>query len=156
MARLTITVHAANAQAAMRRILVRMADASPLMDQIGLAMTASTLLRFKGGVGPDGSPWAPLSPVTILRRRKRSSKPLLDTGRLRNSITHKANRRSVVIGTGVIYGRTHQFGARKGAFGATRRGSPIPWGDIPSRPFLGISDRDEKTIVRLVGRYLTS
>lgn len=35
--------------------------------------------------------------------------------------------------------------AERGAFGSTSRAAPIPWGDIPARPFLGLSgsDRDE-------------
>ncbi|MGB0955835.1 MAG: phage virion morphogenesis protein [Panacagrimonas sp.] len=47
-----------------------------------------------------------------------------------------------------------QFGARKGAFGTTRRGAPIPWGDIPARPFLGISDEDRTEIELLLFEFL--
>jgi phage gpG-like protein len=35
------------------------------------------------------------------------------------------------------------FGARQGAFGRTRRNGPIPWGNIPARPFLPISENGE-------------
>ena len=40
----------------------------------------------------------------------------------------------------------HQFGAKHRAYGKTKRGAPISWGDIPTRPFLGVSDADKKTI----------
>ena len=48
------------------------------------------------------------------------------------------------MGEFLVRNSKHQFGAEKGAFGATSRGTPIPWGDIPARPFLGLSadDRD--------------
>ncbi|WP_370584767.1 hypothetical protein [Paracoccus sp. IB05] len=31
----------------------------------------------------------------------------------------------------------------------------MPWGDIPARPFLGISAEDETNLVELVEEYLT-
>ncbi len=34
-----------------------------------------------------------------------------------------------------------------------KRGAPIPWGDIPARPFLGLSD-DEADVRDIVARYL--
>jgi phage gpG-like protein len=60
----------------------------------------------------------------------------------------------VSIGTNVIYAPTHQFGARQGQYGryATRRRTsiPIPWGDVPARPFLGVSAEDERVILNLI------
>ena len=52
------------------------------------------------------------------------------------------------------YAGTHQFGAKKGQYGSTSRGQPIPWGDIPAREFLGLSDDDESEIVDIVSGYL--
>lgn len=65
---------------------------------------------FDAAKAPDGSTWAPLSPRTIARRRKKSSRPLLDTGRLRASlaVTHDAN--GVYVSTPVVYAGTHNFG----------------------------------------------
>lgn len=125
-------------------------DMTPAMRAIGHFLAESARLRFRDSTAPDGRRWAPLSPVTIARRRKGSSTPLLDTGRLRNSITFRADRRSADIGTNVIYAAVQQLGARKGAFGRTRRGSPIPWGNIPARPYLGVSADDRRDIVGLL------
>ena len=50
------------------------------------------------------------------------------------------------VGSTRIYAGAHQFGARRGACGTNKKGAPIPWGDIPARPFLGVSDADKKTI----------
>jgi len=41
---------------------------------------------------------------------RRGGSPLIDTGRLRNSISYVASERDVKIGTCLIYGRTHQEG----------------------------------------------
>lgn len=115
----------------------RLDDSARVMDNIGSTLVDLIHLTFRDSVDPYGQPWTPLSPVTIARRRKQSSKPLLDTGRLRNSISYAATRDEVRVftGTEVIYAATQQFGARKGQYGRTKRGGPIPWGDIPARKF---------------------
>src|SRR5574341_1107956 len=65
---------------------------------------------FDQSRAPDGNAWAPLAPSTIARRRRGSSKPLVDTGRLRNSITAVALNDTLRVGTNVIYAGIQQFG----------------------------------------------
>jgi len=122
----------------------------PMLTDIGEALVESTKLRFRDSKAPDGSTWRPLSPVTIALRRKGSSRPLLDTGRLRNSITRSVTANSVVVGTNVIYAATQHFGASKGQFGKTRRDAPIPWGAIPGRPFFGMSTEDRYAVLSIL------
>lgn len=135
----------------------------PMLTEIGETVITQTQLRFVDGESPDGSKWAPLSAVTLARRRKGkgagSAQPLMDTGRLRNSIAKRVDDKSVFIGTNVIYARTHQFGAAKGSFGVgkyrTRKGSfPIPWGNIPARPFFGFSQDDQTEIIGIIQRRI--
>src|SRR5689334_7371057 len=99
----------------------------PYLTAIGAALVASTQLRFRDSRAPDGSTWKPLSAVTIALRRNRSSKPLLDTGRLAASQTYAVGDSDVMVGTNAIQARVLQQGARKGEFGKTKRGAPIPW-----------------------------
>ena len=148
-------------QARLRAAAAATQNLEPMLSEMGEAVVESTRLRFTDGKGPDGNKWAPLSAATLLRRRKKGkgAQPLLDTGRLRNSITKRVEPRSVWIGTNVVYARTHQFGAAKGAFGTgkykTRKGSfPIPWGNIPARPFLGFSRDDQAEIVAIIQRRI--
>lgn len=54
----------------------------------------------------------------------------------------------------MIYAGTHQFGAAKGSFGTTESGRPIPWGDIPERPFLGLLIDDAAEVELLVRDWL--
>lgn len=82
---------------------------------------------FDQSRAPDGSAWAPLAPATIARRRRGSSKPLVDTGRLRNSISAVALNDALRVGTNVIYAGIQQFGGR----------------GIPGRPFLPITSGGE-------------
>lgn len=148
-------------QARLRAAAAATQNLEPMLSEMGEAVVESTRLRFTDGKGPDGNKWAPLSAATLLRRRKKGkgAQPLLDTGRLRNSITKRVEPRSVWIGTNVVYARPHQFGAAKGAFGTgkykTRKGSfPIPWGNIPARPFLGFSRDDQAEIVAIIQRRI--
>ena len=89
-----------------------------------------------------GKAWAPLSPTTVARRG--SATPILQVhGALAASIHSEYGPDFAQAGTATVYAPTHQFGAAKGAFGSNRRGRPIPWGDIPARPFFGIGPEDE-------------
>lgn len=170
----TIEVNDAEVRAAFNRLLAAGEKPRPYLDAIGNALANSARLRFAAGVEPSGKPWEPLSPVTIALRRKGkgagSAKPLLDTGRLRNSITYRVGANQVIVGTNVIYARMQHFGARMGAFGrysqigrvrkyglgtfkgsaGTKKGFPIPWGNVPARPFLGVSAEDKTEILDIL------
>lgn len=101
----------------------RLSDLSPALRPA--AEDLKTLIddSFRESRSPDGTPWAPLKPATIKRRRQGSSKPLVDTGTLRNSISVRAGKKTLRVGTNVPYAGTHQFGGEH----------------IPARPFLPIS-----------------
>lgn len=149
----TIEVNDAEVKQAFGKVLDAGLDPRPYLDAIGVALKESARLRFIDGRGPDGNPWAPLSPVTIAKRRKegRGAKPLRDTGLLMNSIAHRVDGNSVIVGPREKYGAFQQFGARRGQFGSgqykTLRGSfPIPWGNVPGRPYIGLS-RDDRNVV---------
>ena len=63
------------------------------------------------------------------------------------AINHKAGRDFVEIGSPKEYAAMQQFGGQKSKF-------PHLWGDIPARPFLGISDRDQKSVLDIISGYL--
>ena len=50
----------------------------------------------------------------------------------------------------MAYAAVHQYGAAKHSF----TGGKTPWGDIPARPFLGLSTDDQGFIVLAAQRYL--
>lgn len=104
---------------------------------IGEVLRKSTKARFSKQQAPDGSPWQPLSPQYAAYKRKRGygKKILKMRGHLRRIPTVQATDASVSIGSNRIYAAMHQYGGR------TR------FGQIPARPYLGISDEDEKAIM---------
>lgn len=150
----------------------------PVLAEIGEDMAESTKQRFSTTTAPDGSAWAPNSALTMARysanfARKKDGdftkasaariagkKPLTgETKALGSTINYQVGDGSVSIGSPMVYAGTQQFGAKSGEYGfgiyASRNGSfPIPWGDIPARPFLGASESDKTHIVDLVRSYL--
>lgn len=56
---------------------------------------------------------------------------------------------TLLIGSTVPYAATQQFGAKRLQFK-----NKAPWGDIPARPFLGLSDSDRRTILDIIGDFL--
>lgn len=140
--------------AALGRLAQGAANPRPAFLAIGEDLVESTKRRFDTGTAPDGVKWAPNKPSTLAR--KKGNNPLVDGGTLRDQIGYEANAEGVTLFSTMIYSATQQLGAEKGAFGRNARKSPIPWGDIPARPYMGISADDEMIIERNVSDYLNS
>jgi phage gpG-like protein len=158
---ISVEVNDRGVNAMLWRLQRSVSNMQPAMAEIGAALVSRIGTGFKGAKSPWGDKWKSLSQAAIMgrlshrkdafgKRGKITKKgqgyltggvqPLSDTGRLRSSITYRATDKSVEVGTNVPYARTHQFGARQGAFGRTRRNGPIPWGNIPARPFMPIKN----------------
>lgn len=171
---ITISIDQAAVTEALQRIVRRTQNIRPALSEIGATIVNNSKLRFRSATGPDGQPWPELSETTLIQRAKRrtrgsirtkkgntkvgairimlSAKPLLDTGVLRNSIHAKVENDRVLIGSGEIYAATMQFGATKGQFKAS---PPIPWGTVPPRPYLGVSDSDGAEILSILADHLS-
>lgn len=141
-----------------RRVLAELQDRignidAVLMD-IGEALTESSKRRFGSLTGPDGTFWTPNSDIT--RERKGLSKPpLTDGGFLGQQIEPQSLGAYIMaVVANMEYAATQQFGAAQGEFGRDRRNHPIPWGDIPPRPFLGMSADDKEEILDIVSEAL--
>jgi len=156
----------------------------PAMEEIGVDLMASTKARFSSTISPDGIKWAANSQVTIdrfmglhkknfrtdgslvpnknfkkdgsLTKRGESrvaegaaKKPLTgETEKLGHTINYQLDGNSSVrIGSPMVYAAMQQFGGTKAQW-------PHLWGDIPARPFLGVSDADKTNILDIIGSYL--
>ncbi|SFJ29356.1 phage virion morphogenesis protein [Albimonas pacifica] len=158
---LRVELKSDEAFAALDRLAGALDDMSPVMADVGEFLLESTEERFDRGVDPEGAAWAPKSQTTIdayVRRGKAvDRRPLWGPGegvRLAKSFSYASGPSFVELGTNAIQSAVMHFGAKKGAFGKTKRGSSIPWGDIPARPFLGLSESDQANIVELVEEWL--
>lgn len=110
----------------------------PLMREIAATLHALTDENFD--TEGDGT-WPAL--------KHREGKPLQDTRRLYNSITESSTDNSATLGTNVIYAALQQFGAKQGQFGRNRKNTPIPWGDVPARPYFPIDENGNITTTAL-------
>ncbi len=166
----TLTIDDREITDALASLSAKAADLSAPLTEIGELMVLSTKSRFARGSGPEGDAWAPNKPSTLDRwleekggawkksgaRSKRgeklaaAKKPLVGlTKELGGGIHYQVNGHSLEWGTSEIQGNVMQFGAAKGAFGPR-----TPWGDIPARPFLGLSAADRSIILEIIGRHL--
>ena len=155
--------------AQLTRAYAGLEDTSDLMRDIGEILVDSTKARFAKGAAPDGTKWAPKSQTTLNRYGARKSnrvdiRPLFGpTGLLSSQIFSDPSKDQVEIGSNRIYAAPMQFGAAKGSFGAysgtDKNGRAFsgssPWGNIPARPFLGISPEDSVNIVDQIAEYLS-
>lgn len=129
----------ARAGASLQRLArLRLTD---LHDAVGEHLVSATRRRFKEGRDPEGRAWPKL------KKRKgkkgKAAKPLLLSGRLRSSITAKADQSGVAVGTNVVYAARHNFGFEQNG---------VVW--TPKRQFLGISPDDESAIVEIVEDFV--
>ena len=144
--------------AEIRRALQRLIDAGinprPALLEIGDDLIVSTKKRFESESGPDGMPWARNSELTKSRKGGRDQ-PLIGGGKLMDQINKQlSGNDTLYVGSDRDYAGTQQFGAKQGQFGRSDRNTPLPWGDIPARPFIGISDADEDKIIDIFNQYL--
>ena len=171
-----IAVNDAELKAALQQLAAKLNDLTPFFKDVGETLLNSTRERFRSQRAPDGTPWAPLSPAYAARKKRHKDKPLTLSGALRGTLVKQTDQDSLRIGTPLIYGATHQFGAAKGSFGTvtarvneyTRRSRSgatftvrahtrqmtVPWGDIPARPFLGLSADDRSDLLDALQAYL--
>ncbi|WP_298079769.1 phage virion morphogenesis protein [uncultured Cardiobacterium sp.] len=100
----------------LKQLAERGEDITPVLDELGEDEVTRVMLRFENSEAPDGSIWEDL--------KVRAGKPLMDTGRLYQSVVAHVANDSLQVGTNVSYAPYHQFGTER----------------IPARPFLGVSD----------------
>ncbi|MCP4112825.1 MAG: hypothetical protein GY749_46085 [Desulfobacteraceae bacterium] len=158
----------------------RMEDMSPVMADVSDIVYHSTTDNFLAGGRPR---WDRLRPGTIQSREKDGYWPgsiLARTGDLKNSVLPFFGKDYAGAGTTKKSAKTHQFGAKKGAYGRfsvsqqvrehirhSRSGKEsrvrqhqrtreisVPWGDVPARPFFSFSDNDMERVEDVIKEWM--
>lgn len=161
MTEITVKIENEEVLLAYSQLLQRAEDLTEPNAAIAKVMADATERAFRDQKDPsDGTPWAALSDTTassIVNGRLRGTVPILTvTGLLGNSFRPTWGPDFAMVSTGDIRAGTHHFGAQKGEFGSGRRGRPIPWGDIPPRPLVGLGSDDNEEIIDIISTHLTS
>ena len=169
-----------------REMLSRLAEPglSDLMPRLGEFLHGTTVDRFKAGNqrAPDGTPWKALSPGYAKRKKANKDRVLTLNGYLSGGIRYQpVGDNAVSVGTNSKHAAIHQFGgtiempareatvryqtmagrvlfAKKGAEAATSKRVNIAAHQvsIDARPFLGISDEDQKGIEERISDWIAS
>jgi phage virion morphogenesis (putative tail completion) protein len=122
-------------------------DLRPVFKDIGEELVKSTHRRFEDGIGPDGKKWA-LNSVLSTLEYKEGDRPLIgETSRLATEIFYTADDHHLVVGSEAEYAAMQQFGGKKDDY-------PHLWGDIPARPFVGLSAADEQEALAIILEHL--
>jgi len=171
-----ITIRDEQVQATLGGMAARAGDLSRGMKLIAALVLASVQRNFEVGGRP--SKWAALKPST-LKKRKSGGGPLVVNGfagGLLGSIHSETTATTATVGTDKVYAAVHQFGAKKGSFGMGLAGSasrtgvmgslergggwnlssqrPLPWGDIPARPFIVLQEADRGGILDVLAQHV--
>lgn len=134
--------------AALARVQQRIGNMRPLLKEIGEDMAASTKKRFDTTTAPDGNPWLRNSVLSTLLYKEGDTPLTGETGLLHSTINSDViSATAVEIGSPMQYSAMQQFGGTKAEF-------PHLWGDVPARPFLGLSEADKANILDLTVDYL--
>ncbi|WP_216891603.1 phage virion morphogenesis protein [Pseudomonas putida] len=177
-AMLDVTLEASVAGGGLEALIERLGSLRTPLNDIAEYLHQSVDGRVRSQVAPDGSPWAPLSPRTLAR--KKGNKILRESGALLDTLRHQVSNDELVFGTDRPYGAIHQFGGKieqaarsqkvyfkeKGGvvgnrFVKKRQSNFAQWVthgaralEMPARPYLGLSSEDENEVVEIVAAYL--
>jgi phage gpG-like protein len=153
----TITITDASAIDAFNRLIAFGESPQPALKSIGEKMLEFTKARFESSTDPYGNPWAPNADTTLRKALHGRSKSFTKKGKLsKRGLDYLAGKKPLIgeskslstqfnptvigdnlvtVSSPMVYAATQQFGAKQGQFGRGKRNHPIPWGDIPARPF---------------------
>lgn len=167
----------------LQRLQAALGDLRPALLEIGEDLQHAAMRRFETSTGPDGQRWPSNTQATMeayLRRisgeydaktGKRTGdkkgyflkdgragskaanvlagkKPLIGESRaLSTTIRYQVGGNTLLVGSNQPYAAMQQFGGTKAEF-------PRLWGDIPARPFLGVSPADRAAMMATLKDYL--
>ncbi|MCY1431019.1 phage virion morphogenesis protein [compost metagenome] len=180
MAGITLAFDGRLALQAIRAGVEALGDPAPLLQDIGELLLIIHRRRFREQIRPDGTPWKALSPGYLKRKSKNRDKILTLDGHLRNLLRYQLEGGDLLFGSDRPYAAIHHLGgkierqARNGAvyFRQNARTGEVgrhfvnkdksnqdvkigPYViEIPARPWLGISDQDDESILNRVERFV--
>lgn len=121
-------------------LISKMDRSLSLTETVGECLVSSTKERFGKETGPDGVKWKDSD-----RAEAEGGKTLTDNAILKNSIGYEATRKTVAVGTNLVYGAIHQLGGMAG------RGKKL---ELPARPYLGLDDADREEVQGIIEDFM--
>lgn len=167
--RLDVEIEDARVRTMLDGVADRLGSMRPGLAAMGEVVRTSIERNFRAGGRP-----------TAWKKSKRAldegGATLVDSARLKNSLTVRASDTEVAVGTSVIYAGVMHFGAERGEFGTVQaqirehtrvlatgktvqvrahtRPLTLPWGNIPARPFMLVQEEDWPVMVAQLADFL--
>ena len=132
---------------ALNRLVQQGDDLTAPLQEVGEYLVESTKKRFATKTAPDGTAWKANSPVTVARKG-RDDALIGETTQLADAIFSNVSGNALEIGSTRQYAAMQQFGGSRSEFAHL-------WGDIPARPFLGVSDDDKDEVLGILADHLS-
>lgn len=143
----TINVNSGEVERAIQDLINKGNDLTAPMKSIGEEMVNRTQQRFRDKEAPDGSAWAPNSPVT--KKRKGHGRVLEgESKELAKQFSYNPSIDSVEWGSLMVYAAMQNYGGTKADF-------PHLWGDIPGREYIGLNDDDGDEVLGILADHLS-
>ena len=158
------------AKTAIKGLGQRLTKPQQALKECGLVLLRSIARNFKAGGRP--AKWERSGRV-----KREGGQTLVETARLKKSITMDVTGNTLTVGTNVKYARIHQLGGRIKKSATIREhwrimtkafGKSIPGRNVlvrshqrqmninmPARPFLVVQDSDLRVMKRIVADYVT-
>jgi phage virion morphogenesis protein len=110
-----------------------------LLKKVGQKAAEQTRDRIRDQKkSPEGERWSPWSP-RYAKTRKAGQALLFSSGRLLKSIDSEVVAEGAEVGSDLVYATAQQLGREDR--------------HLPARPFLGVSDRNETALSRIVEKF---
>ncbi|MEI4930724.1 phage virion morphogenesis protein [Aeromonas caviae] len=132
----------ADAHELLARLYQRTGNLSEPLADIGEGLALSHRDRWDVQETPEGEPWAPLSDKYRARKPRHADEVLRLNDDLRDTLNYQADPQALYFGTPLEYGAAHQFGR--------------PEINLPERPYLGLSETDQQSVLETLEGYLTA
>lgn len=150
--RIGATASSHDVLAGLGRILSRIEDPTRAFEEIGALFVSSAQHRIQEERDPDGRRWPELAESTqkkrIGKRKLRGKEHMLRLkGHLFRSLTWRADRHGAEAGSVLKYAALQQLGGTPDMENAGAAANP-------GRPYLGVSDQDEREISKILTDYL--
>ena len=146
-ARIDISTEGAAAVSDVLTQLVKNLDnLAPALGNVGEHLMLTHRDHFDEQRSPDGTPWQALSPDYAKRKKKNKDKMLRLNDILRDTFAYNVGEESLEFGTNMEYGAIHQFGGTSDMISRLAA--------IPARPFLGLSQDDEKEVIEILSDFI--
>jgi len=121
-----------------------------LLGEVGEILINNTQDRLERGVDIYNQPFKPLAALTVSLKSRNKDKILFESGDLYRELHYQLinGNKSLEFGSDRKYAALMHYGAKQGQFGRSSRNTPLPWGDIPAREYIGLTDKDVEQIIQ--------